>query len=69
MLGELYVCCKRGCLPLLLEGVVPPAAAGSTIEREGVDSPAARGYLTPEGGEAEARPMLLSRAVNGESPY
>jgi len=69
MHGDLFVCCKGGCLPLPFEELILPCSAGSPIEVGQVDSPGGRQYLTPEGGEAEARPMLLSRVVNGESPF
>ncbi len=52
--GEMWVCCKLGCLPLPLEGEVLPCSAGSSIEVVQVDSPGGRQYLTREGREAEA---------------
>ncbi len=47
--------CKRGCLPLPLEGEVLADSAGSTIEHEGLADPEGRQYLSREGREAEAR--------------
>ena len=52
--GEMYVCCKSGCLPLPLEGEVLPSSAGSSLEGDRVDSPGGGQYLTREGREAEA---------------
>ena len=53
--GEMWVSCKRGCLPLPFEGEVLDCSAGSTIDPERVDSPGGVQYLTREGREAEAR--------------
>ncbi len=60
MLGEVYVCCKGGCLPLPLEGEGLPSAAGLVIEDDRVDFREARQYLTREGREAEARLIVES---------
>ncbi len=59
MLGEMYVCCKGGCLPLPLEGEILTSSAGSAIEDDRVDSPGGGQYLTREGREAEARQIAL----------
>jgi len=61
VLGEMWVSCKRGCLPLPLEGEVLDSSAGSTIDRVDVDCPLGIQYLPREGGEAEARPPLFSK--------
>ncbi len=53
--GEMWVTCKGGCLPLPLAGEVLTAAAGSTIDQEGLVPHEASQYLTREGREAEAR--------------
>ncbi len=53
--GDLWVCCKSGCLPLPLEGEILPSSAGSLIDRKEVDSPGGREYLPREGSEARAR--------------
>ncbi len=52
--GEMWVCCKLGCLPLPIEGEVGPTTAGSTIEGERLAIREGRPYLAQEGGEAEA---------------
>ena len=56
---EMWVCCKRGCLPLPFEGEVLDGAAVSMIEHEGVDSPGGIQYLTREGREAEAEAIAV----------
>ncbi len=53
--GEIWVSCKRGCLPLPIEGVEPAVTAGSLKEDDRVDFRGGGRYLSREGREAEAR--------------
>ena len=61
VLGEIYVACKNGCLPLPWAEEVPPlfpvrtAGALVRIGEMGVDIEGGEGYLPHEGSEAEAR--------------
>ena len=51
--GEMYVACRNGCLPLPMEGIVPDSHR-SGEGYEGVDFHGGGGYLSHEGGAAEA---------------
>ncbi len=56
----MYVSCKRGCLPLPLEGEVLPGSAGSPLDDGQFVSPQGGQYLTREGRESEASQIALS---------